>query len=228
MPHLVSRLLPIVALFVACRSLAPTTPTADLYRRVAASSVIVVTRTGSGSGTVIATDADTTLVLTAEHVVAGSERHVRIALNAEVTSLAGKPVVVPALVVFADKGVDLALLATAEPLCLPALPIAAVEPEIYETVIIVGAPMGLEGTAVPGLLTAKDKRLHGMDLWEITGLTFFGSSGGTLANTRGELIGVPIVVAVWNSLPIPQIGFAVPLSSIHDFLDHAVEKLGTR
>ena len=216
-----SRLRPFLAtalLASSCRVTRPCSPV-DVYQRVSASAVIVTTRTGSGSGTVILRGSEGSLVLTARHVVEAEGRVVEILVPyADGDHGVSKS---RARVLLVDRDRDLALLRSDAPLAAPALPVARSEPELYETVYMVAAPMGLAGTAAPGVVSAK-LGPDGAALWEITGLTFFGSSGGTVANARGELVAVPIVVSTWNGLPIPQIGFAVPLGSIRTFLDRAV------
>ncbi len=216
------RLLPLIAivLLLSCNSIAPPAFPVDVYQRVSASAVIVTTRTGSGSGTVIMRRPGHSLILTAQHVVETEGRLVEVLVPYVTPELgAGKS---HARVLLVDRDHDLALLRSEAALGAPALPVAAHEPDLYETVFMVAAPMGLAGTAAPGVLSAKLER-DGSTLWQLTGLTFFGSSGGTVANARSELVGIPIVIATWNGFPISQIGFAVPLGSIRTFLDRAVD-----
>lgn len=215
-----ARLLPLIAiaLLASCNLAAPPAFPADVYQRVSASAVIVTTRTGSGSGTVILRSPTGSLILTAQHVVEAEGRVVEVLVPYaahEIGAARGR-----ARVLLVDRDRDLALLRTEVPLGAPALPVAASEPDLYEPVFMVAAPMGLPGTAAPGVLSAKLEH-GGATLWQLTGLTFFGSSGGTVANARSELVAVPVVIATWNGLPISQIGFAVPLGSIRSFLDRA-------
>lgn len=213
------RAIPLLLVLAACVPPGRAAP-ADVLRRVSASAVLVTTATGSGSGTVILQDEARSLVLTAQHVVGPGRSSVRVvATSAEAPAALS----VRSRVLLADPELDLALLETDAKLAVPALPLASEEPGLYDAVYMVGSPMGLTGTAWPGLLSAKLARA-GVSLWEITGFTFFGSSGGTLANARGELVGVPIVVATWNGFPVPQIGFAVPLASVRSFLDRAADR----
>lgn len=204
----------------SCRLAAsPNSPT-DLYQRVSASAVTITTHTGSGSGTVILSGRAGSLILTAQHVVEAEGRLVEIGVPYLRSGHEGATKS-RARVLLVDRDRDLALVRSDEPLAAPALPVAAAEPDLYEEIYMVAAPLGLAGTATPGLVTAKLER-EGTALWEVTGLTLFGSSGGTVANARGELVAVPVLVSSWNGLPISQIGFAVPLASIHTFLDRAV------
>ncbi len=201
----------------ACRMAPPLPSPAAVYQRVSASSVVVDTDRGSGSGTVILSRPRTLLVLTAAHVVAGSRR-IRILRHVEHEDETWA-VDLPASVVHRDEARDLALLRASDGLPVPALPVAHAEPELYEPLFVLAAPMGLPGTAAPAVLSSKD--LPEPELWQITGLVFFGSSGGTVTNAAGELVAVPVRVAEWSGFPVSQIGYCVGLPDIRAFLADA-------
>jgi len=61
-------------------------------------------------------------------------------------------------------------------------------PEIGETVFAVGNPRGLEGTFSAGIVSAH-RELEGLGLLQITAPISPGSSGGPIADERGEVIG---------------------------------------
>lgn len=211
---------------VTCRASLPALSAQEVYQRAAASAVLVATPTGGGSGTVILAHPRATLVLTAHHVIADAPRRVRVlVLRAGDDGVERKAV--RARVVAADKAHDLALLATGPGLGVPALPLATEEPALYEALYTIAAPLGLEGTVAPGVLTAKHRSSASIAgaLWQLTGLVFFGSSGGTVTNDRAELVGVPVVVSTWSGIPIPQIGLCVPLETIRAFLDSAADEV---
>jgi serine protease Do len=215
------RTLILLVLLSGCLATGRMTP-ADIYTRTAASTVLVTTSTGSGSGTVILNRSHRAYVLTAFHVVDGA-RKIHLRVPTEDHGVIGR-LEVAAEVLEVDRAQDLALLGSRAPLAVPALPVAHDEPALYDDVFIVASPLGLYGTATPGVLSAKMLLEHEGPLWELTGLIFFGSSGGTVVNARAELVAVPVIVATWNNLPVSQIGFAVPLGSIRTFLDRAVER----
>ena len=217
-------LLLLLAALPACRAGAPPLSPTEVYQRTSVSTVIVSTPAGSGSGTVILERPSGTLVLTAFHVVEGARR-VAVVVPAFEDDTPGR-LEVAARVLDVDPKADLALLETRLPLPLPALPVARDEPDLYEEMYIVASPLGLFGTAAPAVLSSKTQRLQAAERWQFTGFILFGSSGGTLVNRRAELVGIPVVVATWQNLPVPQLGFAVPLGSIRAFLDRAVARWG--
>lgn len=197
-----------IALGLASCATAPS----DIYRRVVASAVVLRTRTGSGSGTVIWSAPDGALVLTAYHVVAASARDVRVVAAGD------EGLEAAARVVAAAPAQDLAIVSTVSALGVPALPIAATAPEVYDALFVVAAPLGLPGTAAPAVLSSKALRGGAGALWQITSFVLFGSSGGTVVNTRGELVAVPVGVATWGQVPVPQVGLCVGLETIRAFL----------
>ncbi len=205
----------------SCATVGPSGAT-SLYRRIARSAVIVEAEHSTGSGTVIASEPGVLLVLTAHHVVAAGPKALRIVLADPSLSPDANA---PAVIVAVDADHDLALLLAETSISRPPLPIARHEPALYEPLYSVAAPLGLGGTASPALLSSKAIRHGESDLWEITGFTFFGSSGGTLANAQGELVAVPIRVASMGTFPVPDVGFCVPLPAIRQFLARTVPEL---
>ena len=63
-------------------------------------------------------------------------------------------------------------------------------PEIGETIIAIGNPMGLEQTVSDGIISAIRKVNRELDLIQITAPISSGSSGGPVLNLRGEVMGV--------------------------------------
>jgi S1-C subfamily serine protease len=199
-----------------------------LLNRVTAAVVIVETDIGMGSGTTVASTRDYSLVLTNFHVVVGA-KGVWIKHGDETN---------PASVEAFDADKDLALLMTG-PTGLPALPIAKKEPLEFERIYIVGNPLGMEDTVADGMLTSKYAHPYGMPktLWRLMGFVVYGSSGGAVVNRNGELIAVPEIVRIYPApvfmetpdsppselplksiVPITQVGYAVPLGDIKEFL----------
>ncbi len=211
----------VLGLIAGCATAEPPT-TAELYRRVALSAVVVRADSNTGSGTVVASEPGVLLVLTAHHVVAAAPNMLRVLLADPAVSGEGEA---QARVIASDEDHDLALLVVRTNIARPPLPVAEGEPALYEALYSVAAPMGLGGTAAPALLTSKSVRRGDVDLWEVTGFVFFGTSGGTIANARGELVAVPVVIATFGPIPVPSVGFCVPLHSIRQFLARAVPEL---
>lgn len=94
-----------------------------------------------------------------------------------------------------------------------------------DTVFVVGNPMGsLYSSLVKGIVSSND-RDYGMlrfgeadrakqPLMQISAGVIGGNSGGSVYNSKGQLIGVPVLGSPVNEI----IGFAVPLTAIKDFL----------
>lgn len=121
-----------------------------------------------------------------------------------------------------DKDKDLALLQVVSK--LPnntASKIACKDPARGDVVFIVGNPMGsLYSSVVPGMVSSIQREYSTLalgdnePLLQISGGIVGGNSGGAAYNTAGEIIGVPVLGHRTNEV----LGFAVPLSSIKDFL----------
>jgi S1-C subfamily serine protease len=185
-------------------------PRAEVLRRVVASTVVVRSVVGEkvvqGSGTVVAKSNGYVLVLTCYHVVRGS-----IALEVSPTGDPDHQAV--AVVESVDEDRDLALIAAE--LDLPALPVSTHYPQLYDSVYLLGAPFGERGLASEAIITDIDVMFNDQLWYRLTGGFMAGGiSGGSLINAQGELIGVP---ARANKV-YPQLGLAVPLSSIRSFL----------
>ena len=207
------RLLIIALLLVPATAAAkPQLPTAKTIARVAASSVTVETESGRGSGTVIGQIAGSALVLTCRHVIAGSFLVTVVVEDDEYRDE------YKALVIDENEKDDLALLMVSDLHDSPVLPTAKHEPALYDRLIIVGSPMGMHRIVADGMLTSKGVTSAGR-LYRIQGFIMFGLSGGTITNLRGELVGVPEIVAQYHGVPVPQVGLAVPLPAIRKFLD---------
>jgi S1-C subfamily serine protease len=126
-----------------------------------------------------------------------------------------------------DKDMDLALLQILEEK-IPntmASKVSCTEPKRLDPVMIVGNPMGdLYSSANRGVVSSV-QRTYGLinfdndnpdeELMQVTAGIVGGNSGGSVYNDKGELIGVPVL----GHRTLEVIGFAVPLSVIHKFLD---------
>lgn len=200
----------------------------QLLDRLAAGVVIVSTDTGFGSGTTIYSTHEYSLVITNYHVIEGAKgvwvKH------------GGLKVVATVETYDADK--DLALLMT-EFTGLPAIKIAGNEPLEHERIYVIGNPLGKEDTVADGILSSKNSHPYDVvnNLWQVTSFVIYGSSGGGVFNHEGELVAIPAMVQLYPTpiylatpgdepmeaplkamVPISQIGYAIPLSSIKEFL----------
>lgn len=92
-------------------------------------------------------------------------------------------------------------------------------PKLYrgETVYAVGNPLGLDATVTKGVISSVNRTIRvGRDeraYIQVDAGIAGGSSGGSLYNDSGELIGVPAA-----SAPGTAVGLAIPHTVIQDFL----------
>lgn len=84
-------------------------------------------------------------------------------------------------------------------------------PEIGETVFAVGNPRGLEGTFSQGIVSSL-RDIDGFSLLQITAPISPGSSGGPIADEKGEVIGVAVATFRGGQ----NLNFAVPAKYVSD------------
>ncbi|HLL65765.1 MAG TPA: trypsin-like peptidase domain-containing protein [Micromonosporaceae bacterium] len=191
--------------------------TAEVYAALAPSVVTIETVspgtsrvTGTGTG-VIANAAG--VILTALHVVKGADA-------IRVTFAGGTPSA--ATLLSADPATDIAALTPAAlpPVVVPAVLGDAGRLAVGDDVTAVGNQLSLTSSATAGVVSGLNRSATGASGAGLTGLIQFdaavnpGSSGGPLANARGETVG--IVVALANPTAAGTfigIGFAVPIAS---------------
>jgi len=177
----------------------------DLVRRIKPSAVAIETydsrgeKLSRGSGFFVEADR----IVTNRHVLEGAYR-------AEVHSSTG--------VVFPVKGVlavdaegDLALLkieAPAPP--IRALPLDKTSPQEGESVVVIGNPLGLEGSVTNGIVSAvRDIPTFGRII-QITAPISSGSSGSPVVNMQGQVIGIATLQITGGQ----SVNFAIPSERI--------------
>lgn len=153
------------------------------------------------------------LVITAAHCVRGGSR-------LEIRSVAADRV--PATLVAVDAGTDLALLRVDDDgISHPNLSLADVAPRPGEEVFVLGAPDGIAGTMMRGMI-ARDEpvvcefRAHVemyVEVILIAGLSRGGMSGGPWLNSSGEVVGVVVGGAEGLSHMSPATAVAALLKS---------------
>mgnify|MGYP002397963411 CR=1 FL=1 len=163
---------------------------------------------GQGSGVVTAPRG---LIVTNEHVVSGQR---------EVTVLTADRRRVPAQVIRADAGQDLAVLRP-QGVAGPGV-VLAPEPDANlragDTVFAIGSPFGLLNTVTVGVVSSVDRTgSRGQSVIQTDAPINPGNSGGGLFDLRGRLVGVP------TSIDSPVrgnvgIGFAVPAERVRALL----------
>ena len=153
---------------------------ADLVERVRSGVVLIVGRSGSGSGFVYDSAG---LILTNEHVIRGQNR---------LTVVFDDSTRMTAEVVASDADVDVAILEIDTTRELMELPFAATARE-GEEVIALGYPYGPElgeGVTISRGIVSALRTYDGIDYIQTDAAINPGNSGGPLLNLRGEVVGM--------------------------------------
>ena len=177
----------------------------ELVRRIKPSAVAIETfdsrgeKLSRGSGFFIENDR----IVTNRHVIEGAHR-------AEVHSSTG--------VVFPVKGVlavdaegDIALLKIDIPNpSIRPLPLDKTSPQEGESVVVIGNPLGLEGSVTNGIVSAvRDIPTFGRII-QITAAISSGSSGSPVVNMQGQVIGIATLQVTGGQ----SVNFAIPSERI--------------
>jgi putative serine protease PepD len=183
----------------------------DLVARVERSVVSIRAGRGQGTGLVVG---DAGEIVTNAHVVEGA--------GSISVTLAGDNQARRAEVVAADEDTDLALLRVEEPDggLTPAQLGSSAAVRVGDDVIAVGNALGLRGdpSVTRGIVSALDRSFGSLTgLIQTDAAINPGSSGGPLVNQRGEVIGINTAVRGGAE----NIGFAIPIDAVRQFLERA-------
>jgi len=85
-------------------------------------------------------------------------------------------------------------------------------------VFAVGNPLGLERSVTQGIVSNRSRNLEGQLYLQTDTAINPGNSGGPLFNQRGEVIGVTSRGA--HASVADNLGFAIPITSVKEFLHH--------
>jgi len=206
----------------------PAGSVADVVRRVLPSVVTISERAdsgtrGTGSGVVI--DGKNGYILTNNHVIADVANGGTLTVLPNGASIAKA---LPATVKGADPASDLAVIKV-DSTSLQSIDVGVSSDVVVgDTVLAIGAPLGLSGTVTEGIVSALNRtqsvggETGGADT-TLTGAIQTdaainpGNSGGALINDKGRLIGINSAIAS-NSTTSGQagnigIGFAIPIDT---------------
>ena len=177
----------------------------ELVRRIKPSAVAIETfdargeKLSRGSGFFVEADR----IVTNRHVLEGAHR-------AEVHSSTGTVFPVKGVLAVDAEG-DLALLkidAPAPP--IKPLPLDKTSPQEGESVVVIGNPLGLEGSVTNGIVSAvRDIPTFGRII-QITAPISAGSSGSPVVNMQGQVIGIATLQITGGQ----SVNFAIPSERI--------------
>jgi len=177
----------------------------DLVRRIKPSAVAIETfdsrgeKLSRGSGFFVESDR----VVTNRHVLEGAYR-------AEVHSSTGAVFPVRGVLAVDLEG-DIALLKIDPPATpIKPLPLDKTSPQEGESVVVIGNPLGLEGSVTNGIVSAvRDIPTFGRII-QITAPISSGSSGSPVVNMQGQVIGLATLQITGGQ----SVNFAIPSERI--------------
>ena len=177
----------------------------ELVRRIKPSAVAIETfdargeKLSRGSGFFIEADR----IVTNRHVIEGAYR-------AEVHSVGGAVYPVKGVLAVDAEG-DIAVLKIDSPLTfIRPLPLDKTSPQEGESVVVIGNPLGLEGSVTNGIVSAvRDIPTFGRII-QITAPISSGSSGSPVVNMQGQVIGIATLQITGGQ----SVNFAIPSERI--------------
>lgn len=178
---------------------------------------------GKGSGVIISADG---YVVTNNHVVRLPNQ--RVAENISVRLANGRSY--RAKVIGTDPRNDIALLKV-NATRLPAAQLADSDKlKVGDWVIAVGNPFGLENTVTAGIVSAMNRSLSGdastSGFIQTDAAINRGNSGGALANSRGQLVGVNTAIISPSGGSV-GIGFAIPINRVKSIVQEIIQTGGS-
>src|SRR4029078_4533254 len=177
----------------------------DLVRRIKPSAVAIETFDSRGEklsrGSAFFVEADR--IVTNRHVLEGAYR-------AEVHSSTGTVFPVRGVLAVDAEG-DIALLKIDTPTAeIKPLPLDKTSPQEGESVVVIGNPLGLEGSVTNGIVSAvRDIPTFGRII-QITAPISSGSSGSPVVNMQGQVIGIATLQITGGQ----SVNFAIPSERI--------------
>jgi tetratricopeptide (TPR) repeat protein len=176
----------------------------ELVRRIKPSAVAIETfdarneKLSRGSGFFIESDR----IVTNRHVIEG-------AFRAEIHSSTGAVYPVKSVLAVDAEG-DIAVLKIDTPTNIRPLPLDKTSPQEGESVVVIGNPLGLEGSVTNGIVSAvRDIPTFGRII-QITAPISSGSSGSPVVNMQGQVIGIATLQITGGQ----SVNFAIPSERI--------------
>ncbi len=192
-------------------------PVKELVSRFGEAVISIETPSGKGSGFLINKDG---FAITNAHVIQGETR-VSAILYQNVSGGLNRRRVEDVEIVAINPFFDLALIKLPLPADLKPSHVVLGNGEDVNTgdaVFAVGNPLGLERSVTQGIVSSRSRNLQGQLYLQTDTAINPGNSGGPLFNQRGEVIGVTSRGA--RADMADNLGFAIPVAYVKDFLRH--------
>jgi putative serine protease PepD len=180
---------------------------------------------GTGSGFVLRSDG---YLLTNNHVVSGA------ADDGEIVVLFADGSEERAELVGRTSDYDIAVIRVPREGLTPLVLADSDEVVVGQTVVAIGAPLGLEGTVTAGIVSALNRPVTAGHTAETAFINAIqtdaainpGNSGGPLVNTDGEVIGINSAIAQTPGSPLTGsigVGFAIPSNQARRTAEELIE-----
>jgi serine protease Do len=188
-------------------------PVKELVSRFGEAVISIKTPSGEGSGFIINDDG---YAVTNHHVIQGETR-IAAVLYQNVANGLSRRRIENVEIVALNPFVDLALLKLPpqKDLKLSHVVLGSLEDlNAGDGVFAIGNPLGLERSVSQGIVSTRNRNFEGQIYLQTDAAINPGNSGGPLFNLRGEVIGVTNMKATQGD----NLGFAIPVNSVKDFL----------
>jgi len=189
----------------ALEAKAKTGPTpAEIAKKVRASVFVIETDAGLGSGWAVSSSAGSTTLVTNFHVI--SDTWTR---GGQTVQVKQNDATWTGTITRVDIPDDLALIST--PAAFPVLAREKSVPDIGDSVMVVGAPLGLDATVTTGIVSAL-RTEDGHAYLQFSAPISPGNSGGPVVDDRGRVVGIAVAKYVGNGAE--GLSFAVPVAKL--------------
>lgn len=192
-------------------------PVKELVARYGEAVVSIETPSGKGSGFIINKEG---YAITNAHVIQGETRISAILYQNAAGGLSRRRIE-DVEIVAVNAFFDLALIRLPLPSDLkPSHVVLGNGDDVNsgDSVFAVGNPLGLERSVTQGIVSSRSRNLQGQLYLQTDTAINPGNSGGPLFNQRGEVIGVTSRGA--RADMADNLGFAIPVGYVKDFLRH--------
>ena len=179
-------------------------PASVVAKRVRASVFVLETSSVQGSAWAFFSSRGTTSLVTDYHVVSDAWNAGRHSITVKQNGA-----VLSGTIARVDVADDLALITV--PGTFPVLDRATAAPRIGDSVLVVGAPLGLDESVTNGIVSAE-RTENGHDYLQFSAPISPGNSGGPVVDDRGRVVG--ITVAKFAGTGAEGLSLAIPVAHV--------------